>query len=94
VSAGTTQECPGTLAYEELRAWATARPRASRSPPGALVFLRRGLAAWLRESPRLAFAPRQRAPQRPGVGAASGRDQALAAVLVSMIERCQREASR
>jgi hypothetical protein len=94
VSAGPAPDCPGTLAYEELRAWATTRPRASRSPPGALVFLRRGLAAWLRESPRLAPAPRRPALQRPGAGTGSGRDQALAAVLVSMIERCQREASR
>ena len=94
MSADTAHGWRDTRAYEELRAWATARPRASRSPPGALVFLRRGLALWLRESSHQAPAPQRPAHQRPGAGAGSERDQALAAVLVSMIERCQREASR
>jgi hypothetical protein len=94
MSADPPHDGRDTRAYEELRAWATARPWASRSPPGALVFLRGGLVAWLRAASRPAPGPRRPALQRPGAGAASGRDQALAAVLVSMIERCQGEASR
>jgi hypothetical protein len=94
VSADSTHGWRDTRAYEEVRAWATARPRASRSPPGALVLLRRGLAAWLRESPCVPPAQPRSLRQRHGASAGLGQDQALAAVLVTMIERCQREGSR
>ncbi len=86
--------CPFTVAYEVLRAWATARPRASRSPPGALVFLRRGLAAWLGEWPRLVSAARQPVPPRANDDEVSPPGQALAAVLAGMIEQYQQEQAR
>ena len=49
MTAGTRSDCAFTAAYEALRTWAVARPRASQSPPGALLVVRRGLAAWLRD---------------------------------------------
>jgi len=91
MNAGTRTDCSFTAAYEALRTWAVARPRASRSPPGALLFLRRGLAAWLREWPRLAPAARQAATPRMGASAVPPRDQALAAVLATMIEHYHQE---
>jgi hypothetical protein len=70
---------------------ATARPRARCGPPGALVFLRRGLAAWLREWPRLVSASDQPVTPRAGAAQGSRPNQALAAILASMIEQSRQE---
>jgi hypothetical protein len=91
VTTGAGAACPCTVAYEVLRAWATARPRARCGPPGALVLLRRGLAGWLREWPRLVSAPDPPATPRAGVVQGSRPDQALAAILASMIEQSRQE---
>lgn len=78
--------------YEAARAWARGTPEARGRPPGLAVLLRRGLPAWL--AAWETWLPQQVGPpDQPGGDAVSPPESgthALAVVLATMVEHCQR----
>jgi hypothetical protein len=75
--------------YEALRAWATAEAGPVARPPGLALALRLGLPGWL--AARALWEPAAGTTAPPPSNGAAARGDRLAALLASMVERCQQE---
>jgi hypothetical protein len=85
------------VAYEELRAWATASATGPARPPGLFVLRRHGLAAWLAAAP--SWLPREQATDRtararPPLPAAGTPDPRAVPILATMVLACWPEEAR
>jgi hypothetical protein len=81
-----------TSRYEELRAWVMGQPQPVTRPTGLALVLRQGVPAWINACSTWLSSPSATAPSiARSRGEAPVSDQAITAVLATMIEHCQQE---